>query len=99
MAPPCLQMSPDASLGHPKAQIAPWPPQGHPSPRRPSRWPLEATVWSLALGSITSDVGLTFLSPLGLRTEIWTRYRREIAHNGVARLFGFTQNRKANISW
>ena len=35
---------------------------------------------------------LTFFSPLGLRTEIWTRYYLEIARNCVTRLFGFHQN-------
>ena len=35
---------------------------------------------------------LTFCSPLGLRTKIWTRYCREIARSCVARLFAVHHN-------
>ena len=52
----------------------------------------DSRLGRVMFGSLFGHVGKTFSSPLGLITEISARFRREIAQNCVAHLFGFAQN-------
>ncbi len=55
--------------------------------------------WGVCVcGTIVVFLINVFVSPSGPRTEIWTRYCREIAQNCVARIFGLGKNRKNTLT-
>ena len=56
-----------------------------------------AAQWGMGVGQNREKLAfprLAFFSPLGLRTEIWMRYYRQITQNCGARLCGFAQNQE-----